>query len=96
MEGINIINHVTFSVPKSKFDGVVSWYLAACAPLKWEKLMDFGDVVGLGPKGKPQFWISKDENDSAVKSTFHVAFHSDGMIRCDSLLLFFYPDSVLD
>lgn len=27
-----------------------AWYLAALAPLKYEKLMDFGETVGLGAK----------------------------------------------
>ena len=50
MAGYPVIDHFGFGVPKSKFDEIVSWYLSALAPLNFEKLMDFGNVVGLGPK----------------------------------------------
>ena len=70
-----IIDHFLFYVPKAQFDTVVSWYLAALAPLGYEKVMDFGATVGIGPPGRARFWISADNEK---KSNFHLAFHADG------------------
>ena len=42
------LDHLVIGVNKDHFDAVVTWYLAALAPLKYEKLRDFGETVGLG------------------------------------------------
>lgn len=46
------LDHMVFYVDKDHFEKVVSFYLAALAPLNYEKLLDFGETVGLGAKPK--------------------------------------------
>ena len=46
------LDHIVIGVTKDQFDSVVSWYLAALAPLGYEKLLDFGETVGLGARPK--------------------------------------------
>jgi len=47
-----------------------AFYAAALAPLGIEVIMDFGEAVGLGSRGKPFFWFGK----SAEGANTHVAF----------------------
>ena len=47
------IDHFAFNVEKAQLDKVVSWYLTALAPLKFEKIMEFPGATGLGADGKP-------------------------------------------
>jgi catechol 2,3-dioxygenase-like lactoylglutathione lyase family enzyme len=47
-----------------------SFYQKALAPLGYEIVMDFGEAVGLGQPGKPDFWIAKGKAAAAS----HVAF----------------------
>ena len=46
------LDHMVITVPKESFNKVVDWYLAALAPLNYEKMFDFGETVGLGEKPK--------------------------------------------
>jgi hypothetical protein len=78
MERDQVINHFLFYVRPDQYETVVSWYLAALAPLKFQKIMDFGKVCGMGVEGKqPEFWIAQKE--SAGASDFHIAFTAKGM-----------------
>lgn len=47
------VDHFTFSVPKSEYEKVLNWYLAALAPMNFEKIYDFGTIVGIGVNKKP-------------------------------------------
>ncbi|KAH0537073.1 hypothetical protein FGG08_006114 [Glutinoglossum americanum] len=67
------IDHVCISVPKSKHDEVVSFYLKSLAPLRYVEIMRFEGMVGLGADGVPDFWISAKE-DANEKGQTHVAF----------------------
>jgi hypothetical protein len=71
------LSHFGFAVPKDKYEAIVEWYLAALAPIKYEKVMDFGNVVGIGANKVPDFWISTTD-DAPEKHRFHLAFHADG------------------
>lgn len=49
-----------------------AFYLAALAPLGYTAVMDFGEHVGLGAGGKPDFWLSG--GGSAGGAPLHIAF----------------------
>ncbi|RDW61980.1 hypothetical protein BP6252_11413 [Coleophoma cylindrospora] len=70
-----MLDHVGFQVAPSKFDSIVAWYLAALAPLGYEKQMEIpGKAVGLGPsKDSAPFWIAVKESASDSPS-LHLAF----------------------
>jgi hypothetical protein len=77
MERDQVLNHFLFYVSPDQYETVVSFYLAALAPLKCVKIMDFGKVCGIGVEGKqPDFWIAQKE--SAGPSDFHLAFSAKG------------------
>ncbi|KAF2485263.1 glyoxalase family protein [Neohortaea acidophila] len=70
----SMLDHFLFAVPPEKFQEVVAWYLAALAPLKYEKLADYGVVVGLGVNGKADLWIHSVSEDSPKTGYFHLGF----------------------
>jgi hypothetical protein len=76
------ISHFGFSVPKDKLEKVVDWYLAALAPINYEKICQFGDAVGIGANKVPDFWIAASD-DAPEKAGFHLAFNGKG---------WFYPE----
>jgi hypothetical protein len=45
------------SVPKSKYDDVVSFYLESLAPLGYVEIKRLETVIGIGADGVPDFWI---------------------------------------
>src|SRR5437762_5795907 len=66
-----MLDHIGLSVSdmaKSK-----SFYQKALAPLGYEVVMDFGEAVGLGSPGKPDFWIGAGKPGSGI----HVCFAAD-------------------
>ncbi|KAJ6790385.1 hypothetical protein PWT90_04223 [Aphanocladium album] len=79
-----MFDHVALSVPQDKYQAVVDFYLAALAPLGYEKLISMLDdkLVALGDKKSPMenkadFWLS-GMNDIAVEKTYaHYAFVAD-------------------
>jgi hypothetical protein len=74
------INHVGIYVLPDKFDEVVSWYLAAFAPLKYEKVMAFPGVAGLGANKNPEFWVMTRKD--APQGACHLAFNAEGILTC--------------
>ncbi|MEA2272521.1 MAG: hypothetical protein QOI98_1229 [Solirubrobacteraceae bacterium] len=48
-----------------------AFYEQALAPLGAEVVMDFGQGIGFGNKGKPDFWVAERDEPSAPA---HVAF----------------------
>jgi catechol 2,3-dioxygenase-like lactoylglutathione lyase family enzyme len=54
-----MIDHVSLRV--KDLEGAKKFYAAALAPLGYSILMDFGDAVGLGAKGKADLWITKSK-----------------------------------
>lgn len=73
------LDHFLFKVPEDQFDSIVRWYLAALAPIKYEKQMEFPGVVGIGTKERADFWIAS-KKDAAKTSDFHVAFRAEGRL----------------
>ena len=68
-----IIDHIGIKV--SDLARSKDFYTAALAPLGIGVILDFGQWVGLGKVGKPDFWLGADAG--AVSSTVHVAFRVD-------------------
>jgi catechol 2,3-dioxygenase-like lactoylglutathione lyase family enzyme len=42
-----------------------------------------GDVIGYGPKGRPQFWIVPASAEHPVSGPFHLAFAADSRRAVD-------------
>ncbi|EJP70942.1 glyoxalase/bleomycin resistance protein/dioxygenase [Beauveria bassiana ARSEF 2860] len=88
-----MFDHVALSVPQDKYPAVVDFYIAALAPLGYEKLISMFDdkLVALGDKNSPManradFWLSgMVESAVADKIYAHWAFAADGEI-CDVFL----------
>jgi catechol 2,3-dioxygenase-like lactoylglutathione lyase family enzyme len=67
-----MIDHITLRVrdhAKSK-----AFYQAALKPLGYELIKEYGDFAGLGPKGKPDFWLAPAEKRKYDQ--LHVAFRA--------------------
>jgi catechol 2,3-dioxygenase-like lactoylglutathione lyase family enzyme len=67
-----MIDHMTLRVrdhAKSK-----AFYAAALKPLGYEVIMEWQDFVGMGVKGKPDFWIAPAED--RTYSQLHIAFRA--------------------
>jgi catechol 2,3-dioxygenase-like lactoylglutathione lyase family enzyme len=63
-----MLDHVIVGV--DDYERSKAFYQATLAPLGYELVMEIGDsACGLGPKGKPDFWIARDYSGQV-----HVAF----------------------
>ena len=71
------LDHFTFRVPEDQFDTIVSWYLAALAPIGYGKQAEFPGVVGIGTIERADFWIASKE-DAHKTSEFHLGFRAEG------------------
>lgn len=69
------IDHLGIFVPADKFESTVEWYLAALAPLKYKKIMEFPGTVGLGSQ-IPDFWVAI--KDGPAPQNVHFAFSAPG------------------
>lgn len=50
-----------------------AFYDAALAPIGGSRAMDFGEVVGFGVDGQPEFWIGPRQTGEGFRET-HIAF----------------------
>jgi catechol 2,3-dioxygenase-like lactoylglutathione lyase family enzyme len=50
-----------------------AFYDAVLAPLGGSREMDFGEVVGFGMRGRPEFWIGPRQTGDGFRET-HIAF----------------------
>ena len=50
-----------------------AFYDAVLAPLAGTRVMDFGEVIGFGTAGKPEFWIGPQTSGEGFRES-HVAF----------------------
>ena len=57
-----------------------SFYDAFLAPIGATRIMDFGDVVGFGNDGKPDFWVGA-LNEGDTNRPIHVAFEAPDRAR---------------
>lgn len=73
-----MIDHLSINV--TDMAASKRFYEAALKPLGYSVIMDFGDrAVGLGEKGKPDFWLS-----TGAPGTSHVAFVSPDRATVDA------------
>jgi catechol 2,3-dioxygenase-like lactoylglutathione lyase family enzyme len=63
-----MLDHIGITI--SDLGKAKAFYTAALAPLGYSVLMDFGQMLGLGADGKPDFWLGVGEKVGAV----HVSF----------------------
>jgi catechol 2,3-dioxygenase-like lactoylglutathione lyase family enzyme len=66
-----MLDHVSIqcaSVPAS-----AAFYDAVLAPLGGVRVMDFGEVVGYGAAGRPEFWIGPQSTGTGFRES-HLAF----------------------
>ena len=62
-----MLDHIGVHV--SDYERSKRFYAAALAPLGYLVVMEYGDAVGLGAGGKPDFWIS-----TGRPAPLHIAF----------------------
>jgi 4-hydroxyphenylpyruvate dioxygenase-like putative hemolysin len=86
-----MLDHVCITVPKDRLEEVTNWYLAALAPLGYEKYKEFpGKAVGLGPeKYSVKFWIGAKDDNQPVTGT-HIAFRCNDRATVDK----FYEEGI--
>ena len=65
-----MIDHLTLTV--KDYARSKAFYAKALAPLGYQVVMEFGEACGLGPQGKPVFWI----HPGAPTTPIHLAFSS--------------------
>jgi catechol 2,3-dioxygenase-like lactoylglutathione lyase family enzyme len=64
-----MLDHLVIGV--SDLAAATTFYTRALEPLGLGPLMDFGNVVGFGANGKPEFWL---RSGGAEPTPVHVAF----------------------
>lgn len=76
------IDHITIPVPPAEHKKIVSFYLAALKPLGYAIVTAYGPnegVVGLGPDGKADFWITATPGAASMLN-LHIAFRTSGRL----------------
>ncbi len=66
-----MIDHL--SIQCADVEASASFYDAVLAALGGRRVMDFGQVVGFGHEGKPEFWIGPCETGEGFREC-HLAF----------------------
>jgi catechol 2,3-dioxygenase-like lactoylglutathione lyase family enzyme len=73
-----MFDHIGLRV--SDFDASKRFFLDALAPLGVGVVMEFPDVVGLGPEGEPGLWL---EAAKAAPTPLHLAFTAEKRSQVD-------------
>ena len=68
-----MIDH--FSIQCADATRSIAFYDAVLAPLGGSRVMDFGEVVGFGVGGKPEFWVGPAVTGEGFRES-HLAFHA--------------------
>ncbi|PRD44441.1 glyoxalase/bleomycin resistance/extradiol dioxygenase family protein [Phyllobacterium phragmitis] len=66
-----MLDHIGFNISDMKRSR--AFYDAALQPLGISPVMEFGNWVGYGRNGKPEFWIGA-QRGARLQGTLHVAF----------------------
>lgn len=53
-----------------------AFYDAVLAALGYGRVMDFGEAIGYGPPGSPDFWISAFDSGEGFRES-HIAFRAE-------------------
>nr|4Z04_A Chain A, Glyoxalase/Bleomycin resistance /Dioxygenase superfamily protein [Brucella abortus 2308] len=67
----HMLDHIGFNIADMKKSR--AFYDAALSPLGIGHAMEFGDWVGYGRNGKPEFWIGAQKG-AKLEGVLHVAF----------------------
>src|SRR5688572_26833454 len=73
-----MIDHLSLRVRDMK--KAATFYAEALAPLGYEKLMEFPEVIGLGSGGKPDLWLS----EVGAVTPMHLAFVAETRFAVDA------------
>jgi catechol 2,3-dioxygenase-like lactoylglutathione lyase family enzyme len=73
-----MFDHIGIGV--SDLESSKKFFLQALAPLGVGVVMEFPEAVGLGPPGKPAFWLSPA---SGKPTSLHLAFAADTRSQVD-------------
>jgi catechol 2,3-dioxygenase-like lactoylglutathione lyase family enzyme len=68
-----VLDHLALQVADVQASG--RFYDAVLAPLGYERVLDFGDAIGFGARGRPQFWIGPVTTSGEAREV-HVAFEA--------------------
>ena len=69
-----MIDH--FGINCADFDAAKTFYDGVLEVLGYGRVMDFGEAIGYGKDGSPDFWISHYEDQPAVQREMHIAFRA--------------------
>ncbi|MCJ1431100.1 hypothetical protein MMC27_000451 [Xylographa pallens] len=79
-----MLDHLVIYTSPSLHEATVAFYLAALAPLGYQKLVSMFDgiIVGLGATS-PDFWINAERRDVEHRevTNAHFAFRADGRVE---------------
>lgn len=73
-----MLDHVGFQC--ADLPASAAFYDAVLAPLGFARVMDFGEAIGYGLPGSPDFWISALDSGEGFRES-HIAFHADSRAR---------------
>ncbi|HEY7222597.1 MAG TPA: VOC family protein [Micromonosporaceae bacterium] len=69
-----MIDH--FGINCADLDSAKAFYDGVLGVLGYGREMDFGEAVGYGRDGKPEFWISHYEGQPGTQREMHLAFQA--------------------
>lgn len=69
-----MLDHVSLQL--ADVEASAKFYDTVLAPLGYARVMDFGNVIGFGAPGRPQFWIGPVTTSGEAREV-HVAFQAD-------------------
>jgi catechol 2,3-dioxygenase-like lactoylglutathione lyase family enzyme len=76
-----MMDHVGFQA--ADMDAAARFYDTVLAPLGGSRVLDFGEAIGYGTEGKPDFWISRFNSGAGFRES-HIAFHADNRAAVDA------------
>ncbi len=68
-----MLDHLAIQV--ADIEASAKFYDSVLAPLGYERVLDFGEVVGFGREGRPQFWLGPVTIKGEAREV-HVAFEA--------------------
>lgn len=69
-----MLDHVSLQL--ADVEASAKFYDTVLAPLGYARVMDFGNVIGFGAPGRPQFWIGPVTTSGEAREV-HVALQAD-------------------
>lgn len=75
-----MLDHVGIQV--ADVPAAAAFYDATLAVLGFGRVMDFGEAIGYGPAGKPDFWIGKADRED-LNHESHLAFVAESRAKVD-------------